>query len=165
MITLPFLLLYSQPEKGYICKGGGWEREKNPMVLKTKERKKKCNEKIFIPVSREYHANTTVPQEILSTEGFSEWQSKGWVQCLLIHSCSVCTTKALWLRVVFFLKEFIPKLIIQMDYVTSFIITLDILLLNYLPIQTHIVLKLEKIKRTKLAASHSLASKHNSELL
>lgn len=48
----------------------------------------------------------------------------------------------------FFLKE-IPKLIIQMDFVTSFIITLDILLLNYLPIQTHIVLKLEKIKRTK----------------
>lgn len=51
-----------------------------------------------------------------------------------------------------------------MDFVISFIITLDILLLNYLPIQTHIVLKLEKIKRTKLAASHSLTSKHNSEL-
>lgn len=63
----------------------------------------------------------------------------------------------------FFFKE-IPKLIIHMDFVISFIITLDILLLNYLPIQTHIVLKLEKIKRTKLAASHSLTSKHNSEL-
>lgn len=47
-----------------------------------------------------------------------------------------------------FLKE-IPKLIIQMDFVTSFIITLDILLLNYLPIQTHIVLKLEKHKKNK----------------